>query len=1238
MGSRRRLPILNKSADVFADMSERVLLKEYQMNKKLLLLNLVLVFCGCASTASAEDWAGYVNPFIGTVRGSGSTYPGAQTPFGMLSFSPHTDTGNHGSGYQYTCDKIKGFGLVHLSGVGCGAACELPFMPITGTLASSPVKDRNTYSSVYTHEKETASPGYYAVTLDRYDIDVALTAATRSGIGTFRYHTATEAGQMVFNPTASANGMRDGHIVIDPDQRSISGWVKGGGFCHVKENDYVIYYIAVFDKPFKDCGVWKGDEKKNGVTEIAGNDIAAYVTFDGKEPQTVTMKTGISFVSQANAVENLQTEIPDWDFEAVRTSARTEWNKALGKIQVEGGTKEEKTLFYTALYHTLQMPNIFEDVNGQYIGMDNKIYTVRPGRHAYSTFSGWDTYRTQAQLWGFLYPDAASDFCQTFLETSRQTEYKGGGGLPLWSMFNDETKIMSGYPAAPFIASAYAFGARDFDVEGLTAVMADSGKHNRYWGRNAHVTWSYLEDYKKNGYYPADCGIAYSLSQNVEYAIADFSIARMCRAVGDDENYQYFLDRSQSVFKLIHPEEKYLWPRLKDGSWKKEFDPYGKAGCQEGTSTHYTWGIPHNLGQLIQDIGGAEAAEERLDKFMSKIAFGYDYGNPYYLAGNEPCFGVVPVYNWIGRPWKAQKHMRRVMDASFRNIPKGIPGDDDSGAMSAWYVFAALGLYPEIPGVGGFAVTGPLFSRIIINLDGDRTITMNAKNAAGNAPYIHSMSLNGAPFEKTWLSIEQLTGQPKTTIDFNMSTEPNESWATGCRPPSFEPIKKTPLLNLGASEYDSAYNLAVSEIEKNIRDGYFIAGQGWSQLWTRDTAFSVELGCGLICPDASETSLRKCTEDVAGIGTCWFQDKCGHFGGWPNLSDAIVGAQGAWYFYCVSGDKNFLSWAYGITKNSLIRAERDAYDKTSGLFGGCSSFMESNSGYPKSYHNKGELVAKTKALSTNMLYYNGYRLGAKMGQELDAASEEVELLNTKADHLKKAIRKRLWLPEQGYYSYFEDENQKPVDCMEGLGESLVLLAPGFETDADRISGIFENTYRDTHGIPCLWPRWDIERRDIFSYYHNGRIWPFVQGYWALAASRHKKTEMFLEELNGLLWLSQHKNTFAEFYEFDGTFPNERRRQLWSAAGYVSMIYHGLFGMTFEPDQLRFAPVKPEFPFAETITIENVNYREMNLVIEISGSGTQIQEFKLNGIAQDQPVIPAHLEGNQKIEISLNNHR
>ena len=755
------------------------------------VLSAVLLLSGCTINSSdspvvqkvsISDWSEYVNPFIGTARGSGSTYPGAQVPFGMLSFSPHSTVRNHGSGYDRTCDQIRGFGLVHISGVGCEAVCELPFMPVTGSLEASPVADKNVYSSKFSTENESSSPGYYSVMLDRYKVKTELSATTRCGIAKFQYP-SSESAHVIFDPTASANGMRDGRIDIDPETQNVSGWVRGGGFCHQKKCDYVIYFSIVFDSEFEAYGIWKGTENMPGSYSAEGKDIAAYFSFGS---QDVTMKTGISYVSQENAQENLAAEISGWSFDSVKATAREQWNEVLNKVQIEGGSEDDKTIFYTALYHSVLLPNIYDDVNGEYIGMDDKVHTVKPGHHAYSTFSGWDTYRTQAQLWGLLYPQAASDFCQTLLETSRQTEYKGGGGLPLWSMFNDETLIMAGYPAAPFIASAYAFGARDFDVDGLAKVMIDSGTNNRYWGRNLHYTWGCLPEYKQYGYYPYDCNIHCPVSQNVEYAVADFSIAQMAKVIGDGKNYEYFLKRSQSVFNLLHPEKKYLWGRMKDGSWKEDFNPFSNDGCQEGTSTHYTWGIPHNLGKLVSEIGGDEVAQERLDKLMSDIATGYDYGNPKYLAGNEPCFGIVPVYNWMGAPWKAQNQMRRVMDASFSNTVKGIPGDDDSGAMSAWYLFAAMGLYPEIPGAGGFSVTGPLFPKITLNLDGGKQIVITAENAGHDAPYVASMKLNGSELGQTWLSIEELTNKQKTKLNFIMSTDPDMNWAKGYMPPSFD--------------------------------------------------------------------------------------------------------------------------------------------------------------------------------------------------------------------------------------------------------------------------------------------------------------------------------------------------------------------------------------------------------------------------------------------------------------------
>jgi len=437
----------------------------------------------------------------------------------------------------------------------------------------------------------------------------------------------------------------------------------------------------------------------------------------------------------------------------------------------------------------------------------------------------------------------------------------------------------------------------------------------------------------------------------------------------------------------------------------------------------------------------------------------------------------------------------------------------------------------------------------------------------------------------------------------------------------------------GVEAYDNAFKLAMTEMAANIENGIFIAGAGWKQLWTRDTSYAVELGAGLVHPELSKQSLKKSVQTDKHLGEVWLQDQCGHFGGWPNLSDAIVGVRGAWSVYLTTGDEDFLSWAYDVTKRSLARAERDVYDPSSGLFLGCSSFMESNSGYPAKYRGNGKLVGKTKALSTNLLHFAGYHLGAKMAKELGKGETEIEEHKKKAEHLRDKIRSRMWSPEHGYYSYVEDENNELLPQMEGLGESLALL-DDFETDTQRVNSIFESTHRTERGLPCLWPQFTLIVSGIFDYYHNGRIWPFVQGYWGLAAARHKQVAVFTEELQKMVWLSQQGDTFAEFYELDGKFPKERSRQLWSDTGFLSMVYHGLFGMTFLPNGIEFAPVKPGSLFSETISLQGVQYRGMALDIEVSGSGSEIASFHVDGRKSQRPFIEGDLTGTHSIAINL----
>jgi hypothetical protein len=440
----------------------------------------------------------------------------------------------------------------------------------------------------------------------------------------------------------------------------------------------------------------------------------------------------------------------------------------------------------------------------------------------------------------------------------------------------------------------------------------------------------------------------------------------------------------------------------------------------------------------------------------------------------------------------------------------------------------------------------------------------------------------------------------------------------------------TLVFRCGTPSYDRAYEKARRVIASDVKDGAFLAGANWAQVWTRDTSYSVELACALLHPDVSKSTLLGLREEVEGIGECWYQDKCGHFAGWPNLTDAIVGAAGAWSLYLVTGDKDLLRPVYVRTVNSLKRAERDALNKDFGLFGGCSTFMESNSGYPKMYAMKGPLIAKTHALSTNLLYYRGYVVAARLAELL---GEENQPYREKAQKLAKTINERLWMPKEGYYAYFLDAEGKLERRMEGTGESLAILYG--VADATKADSILRHTPQTAWGFPCLWPQypeWTDYKKQFAMFYHNGMIWPFVQGYWAWAASERKNADVFGRELDAIVKLSEKNDTFMEFYHPEGGEPGGSPRQLWSASGFLSMIYHGLCGMNFEENGIRFAPVVPRS--LQQLSLSRAKYRDCTLKITISGHGTEIARFTLDGKQQAEPMLDGALRGEHEIEVQL----
>ena len=431
-------------------------------------------------------------------------------------------------------------------------------------------------------------------------------------------------------------------------------------------------------------------------------------------------------------------------------------------------------------------------------------------------------------------------------------------------------------------------------------------------------------------------------------------------------------------------------------------------------------------------------------------------------------------------------------------------------------------------------------------------------------------------------------------------------------------------------EYNEAYVKARKVVENDSKHGKFIAGKGWPQVWTRDSSFSMDLALSVLETKLCLSTLIGLKQDIPGIGECWEQDFCGHFGGWPNLTDSIVGAVGAWSLYNVTEDKAALRVFYQRTRNTLKRAERDAYQKDTGLFGGCSSFMESNSAYPAKYVNNGALVAKTAALSTNALYYQGYVIAGKMA---DILGEDGSPFRAKAAALKKSINQNFWQEKKGYYGYFVDEDRKLFPAMEGLGEALCILY-GI-ADPDRSRRMLTATPTTPNGFPCLWPQlpeyMDYSARPSYRY-HNGMIWPFVQGYWALAAIHLGDLTKFDEELVNLFELSEKTDTFKEFYFPEDGRPDGSADQLWSASGYLGMVLHGLLGMNFEEGGIRFAPLVPA-RFSK-VAMTGINYRHCVLKVTVLGHGARVAQFKLDGKPLEKPFFDASLTGPHEIEIVL----
>lgn len=668
----------------------------------------------CNERVSSFDPLPYVNPFIGTLE-MGNTYPGAQVPFGMISISPNTVFENYAAldsydsrpGYSYAHDRISGFSLTHFSGIGCHAMQDLPITFTTHELSSSPATNKHAYAHSFAKVDERASPGYYRVDFAEDQFAVATTVSERSGL-IYLENNSGQPMKVILNPNGTANGVTDSRIDYDRKANALSGFATSGGFCDRDPSihPYTIYFYIQFDRQPAEFGSWQDEQLKKCEKTSLGATSAFWLSFS-EINQSLLTKVGISYVSAENARENAMHEIGGNDFSSFHEQARANWRQALSKIQVhDEGMVDEKTVFYTALYHNMLQPSIFQDVNGQYIGFDDAIHDAPAGRNVYTNFSLWDTYRTSVQLQARLFPDHVSDMVNSMLLFTQQSH----GGLPVWSLNNVDNGVMNGYSAYPFIANAHAYGARNFDLQLAIDLMKQAAEEELEIknGRG----WEELDLYKQYGYLPADLVSRYSVSKNMEYSIADFSLAQLCLAAGDISGYQKYYHRSKNVFNNLNPETGYFQPRNADGSWHEPFSPISTFGFNEGNAAQYNFCIAHHFDEFVSRLG-KEKVETQLDSLMSRVlTHGWHIRQPYYWLGNEPVFGVNYLYNLLGNPEKNDQLNREIM-THFKATADGLAGNDDAGAMSALFVWKALGQYPLITGKDTLVKSQPLFREVI---------------------------------------------------------------------------------------------------------------------------------------------------------------------------------------------------------------------------------------------------------------------------------------------------------------------------------------------------------------------------------------------------------------------------------------------------------------------------------------------------------------------------------------------
>ena len=730
-----------------------------------------------AADGGAEDLTRFVKISIGT-GGHGHTYPGATCPFGMVQISPDTfnDEWDWCSGYNASDTSIMGFSHTHLSGTGCGDLLDVLVMPGTGaakTVPGSREHPEQGYRSRFSHDDEVATPGYYSVLLRDYAIRAELTATERAGMHKYTFPKSDTSHFIVDLFHHYGNDPREVRNadlkVTSPDTiaggRTVYQWAKGRQ----------IYFAMKFSKPFFSSEM---------VTD--GPHPKCLLRYQTAQDEVIYVKTGISAVSVEGALKNLEAEIPDWNFDRVRERARQAWQRELSRVRIETSNPKHREIFYTALYHTMLAPTLFDDVDGQYRGMDGKLHSLAPGAHNYSTFSLWDTYRAAHPLYTLTQRERVPDLVNCLIRMATESPL----GLPVWPLQGVETSCMTGYHSVVVIAEAAEKGFPGIDFAKAYPMVKRRVMSDDYQG---------LALYRKMGYIPCDL-VEESASKALDYSYDDWAAARIARAAGAEDDARLLTERSKNYRNLFDKKIRFIRPRLQNGEWAEPFDPKEISIMKkwrdftESNAWQATFANQHDLKGYIELFGGREAFVAQLDALFAQSTDLPPDTPPdvaglvgMYAHGNEPSHHIAYLYCYAGAPWKTQERVRSLLETMYRDQPDGVAGNEDCGQISAWYVIGALGFYAVDPVSGNYVFGAPLFNRAVVEMGPGSVLTVEAQRQSPEDCYIQSVTFNGKPYHKLWFRHADIARGG--TFVFQMGPRPNRQFGAdaAAAPPSLTP-------------------------------------------------------------------------------------------------------------------------------------------------------------------------------------------------------------------------------------------------------------------------------------------------------------------------------------------------------------------------------------------------------------------------------------------------------------------